>query len=154
MKKFYLLTSLLVAITFLTEAQSFYAIRRDRSLIVSGGTGTSTYFGELKNPGDYLDAKPNVNVGLQYFVKARIAVRADLTWFQLSGDDAEADDSFNGRKGRNLSFLSNNFELAATGAFQLFPMQYRYYQRPVFNVYAFTGIATVFINPTTIMDGK
>lgn len=151
MKKLYLLTCLLLAVTFVAEAQSFYAVRRNRGLILSVGTGTSTYFGELKNNGDYIDAKPNLNLGLHYFVIPNLALRTDFTWFQLSGSDAEADDE--SRIKRNLSFLANNFEFAFTGAYHLFPNAYRYYQRPSFNVYAFAGLALVYSNPTTELNG-
>jgi len=151
MNKFYQLTYFLVLVTVVAEAQSFYAIRRTRSLIVSGGTGTSTYFGELKNDGDYIDAKPNVNVGLQYFYGPRLALRTEITWFQLSGNDAEADDP--SRVRRNLSFLANDFELAFTGALNLRPNAYRYYQRPPFNAYVFAGLALLYSNPTAELNG-
>lgn len=146
-----LLAVLLICASIYAESQSFYSIRRDRHLILHGGMGTSSYFGELNNPGDYIDAKPNINVGAQYFLKPRINVRADLTWFQLSGSDEEADES---RKPRNLSFRSNNFELTATGAFYLFPIGTRFYQRPLFNVYGFAGVGYLFFNPAARLDGE
>lgn len=132
-------------------SQSFYAVRRDRTLIFSAGTGTATYFGELQNPGDFLDAKPNLNVGLQYFVAPRISVRAEVNWFQLSGDDRKADGG--GRDRRNLSFRSNNYEISLTGAVSLFPRGNRYYQRKVLNPYAFVGVGYMYFNPTTELNG-
>lgn len=152
MKKIYLLTCLMVLVAVVAEAQSFYAIRRSRSLILTVGTGTSSYFGELKNDGDYIDAKPNLTAGLQYFYTPRLALRGEVTWFQLSGDDAKADSP--SRVQRNLSFLANNFEVAVTGAFGLRPNAYRYYQRPPLNFYAFAGIALLYSNPTAELDGK
>jgi hypothetical protein len=151
MKKFYFLTYLLVLVTVVAEAQSFYAIRRSRSLIFSAGTGNATYFGELKDPGIHLDAKPNLNVGLQYFVSSRVAVRSEVTWFQLSGTDALSSDL--SRVRRNLSFLASNFEASMTGAFNLIPHAYRYYQRPNLNAYAFAGLALLYSNPTTRYNG-
>jgi hypothetical protein len=143
----------LLAIGALADAgaQSFYAIRNERSLILSAGTGTSTYLGELSNPGDYLDARPNLNLGLQLFVTRRIAVRSEITWFQLRGDDAKANSD---RVERNLSFSSNNYELTASGLLHLFPLGRRFYQRPLFNVYAFAGVGMVTINPTTMYQGE
>lgn len=132
-------------------AQSFYSVRRDRTLIFSGGTGTSTYFGELTNPGDYFDAKPNINVGLSYFVAPQISVRAEASWFQLAGSDAKAGDLF--RAPRNLSFVSDNFEVNMTGAIHLFPLGNRYYQRPVFNAYGFAGLGVMRMNPRTELNG-
>jgi hypothetical protein len=151
-KKHAVLAFLLATVSVTTVAQSFYAVRRNRSLIVNAGTGTSTYFGELKNPGDYIDARPNLNVGIQYFVLNRISIRTELTWFQLSGDDGDADRK--GRVTRNLSFVSNNYEVSASSALHLFPLGSRYYQRPQFNVYGFAGIGLLYFNPTAKLDDK
>jgi hypothetical protein len=145
------LTYLLILVTVVAEAQSFYAIRRSRSLIFSAGTGTATYFGELKDKGDIIDAKPSLNVGLQYFVHPQVALRSEVTWFQLAGDDSEADDA--SRVRRNLSFLANNFEASVTGALSLRPNTYRYYQRPPANLYVFAGLALLYSNPTTEYNG-
>ncbi len=151
MKKFYLLTYVLILVTVVAEAQSFYAIRRSRSLIFSAGTGTSTYYGELKNKSDFIDAKPNLTVGLSYFVVPQIAVRADVAWFKLTGDDALADDP--SRVKRNLSFYANNFEATVTGALNLKPNAYRYYQRPAFNAYVFAGLGLMYSNPMAEYNG-
>jgi hypothetical protein len=147
-----LLVITLITIANLTFAQSFYAIRKDRAVILVVGTGTSTYFGELANPGNYIDAKPNINAGLQYYFTPRISARAELTWFTLAGDDAKADDS--SRKKRNLSFKSNNVEVGFTGAINLFPNGNRYYRRPYFNVYGFGGVGFIYFNPKAEYQGK
>lgn len=146
---------LIIAIGLLPEigfTQSFYAVRKERSLILVGGLGTSTYFGELANPGDYWDSKPTINVGLQYYVTNRISIRSELTWFQLRGDDAKADDS--GRKNRNLSFYSNNLEFNAVGTLQLSPIGQRFYQRSKLNFYGFAGIGLLYFNPKTEYQGE
>jgi hypothetical protein len=147
-----LLAIVLIIIANLTFAQSFYAIRKDRAAILVVGTGTSTYFGELANPGDYIDAKPNINAGLQYYFTPRISARAEVTWFTLEGDDSKADDG--SRKKRNLSFKSNNVEVGFTGAVNLFPNGNRYYRRPYFNVYGFGGVGFIYFNPKTEYQGK
>lgn len=121
-------------------------------MILVAGTGSSSYFGELKNDGDYIDPKFNVNVGLQYFVTPRISARAEATWFSMSGADSKADD--NSRKRRNLSFNSNNLELSMTGAISFFPQGNRYYRRPGFNVYGFGGLGVIYFNPTTEYNGE
>lgn len=146
--------NLIIAVLAVNEAhsQSFFALKRERYLIFHGGSGSSTYIGELSNPGDYIDAKPNINFGLQYFVHHRINIRGELTWFYLSGDDSKADSR--GRLNRNLSFTSNNIELAFTGAVNLFPMSTRFYQRPPFNVYGFAGLGIAYIDPKAEYEGK
>jgi hypothetical protein len=136
----------------LLYAQSFYAVRRERSIIGSIGTGVSSYFGELKEEKRSIDSKLNINVGLKYYFTNRISVRSELTWFQLHGDDSEAKDQ--DRVYRNLDFTANNFELNATGAVDLFPAGQRFYQRPKLNLYGFAGIGLLYSNPKTEYQGK
>jgi hypothetical protein len=154
--KMRILRILLVSVLFLPEllnAQSFYAIKRERSVIATVGVGTSTYFGELANPKDYIDAKPSIALGLQYYFTNRISARAELTYFQLSGDDAKADIE-SGRRERNLSFTSNNIEFNTVGIIQLGPHGQRFYQRPKLNFYGFVGIGLLYFNPKTEYLGE
>lgn len=134
------------------NSQSFFSIRRQRSLILTGGTGSATYYGELSNPGTYLKFQPNVNIGLQKYMSSRINVRVELNWFQLKGTDAQASDE--GRKVRGLSFHSSNFELSAVGAINLWENGNRYYRRPSFNIYGFAGIGLLYFNPKADYQGK
>lgn len=138
------------------HAQSFYAIKRERSMIAVVGVGTSTYFGELANPKDYIDAKPSITAGLQYYFTNRVSARAELTYFQLSGSDAKAAEANpeSDRRERNLSFISNNFELNTVGIIQLGPHGQRFYQRPKLNFYAFAGIGLLYFNPKTEYEGE
>lgn len=134
----------LILLTELVTAQSFYAIRRERSLIATVGSGTANYFGEMVNPGELGKTRYNIIVGLEYYFTNRMSVRGELTYFRIAGDDAQADDD---RVERNLSFFSNNFELSTVGTISLFPNGQRFYQRPKFNVYGFAGIGILLINP-------
>ncbi len=136
----------------MATAQSFYNFGNQRNLLVSGGIGNATYFGELANPGEYFGSKLNITGGLQYFFHPRMSVRADVTWFQLQGDDKDADSQ--ARKNRNLSFRSGNVEVAFTGTYNLFELPPRFNQRPIFNAYAFLGIGLLYSNPTAEIDGK
>lgn len=137
----------------LASAQSFFAMRRGRSLILTVGTGTSSYFGELSNDGDYLQANPNFHAGFQYYLTRKISVRAEVSWFQLSGSDSKATPE-SARRPRNLSFSENNFEISAVGMYNLYPQGRSFYQRPAFNVYGFAGIGLLYFNPTTMYQGK
>lgn len=149
----------LFALTLINESmgQSFYAIKRQRDLIFSVGTGTSTYYGELQNPGDHFDAKPSLNIGAQFFpfhnlLENRISARAEVTWFRLQGNDNKADDIY--RKKRNLSFFSNNWEVSTVGMLHLFPHDLHFYQRSSFNVYGFFGVGLLYMNPKTEYQGE
>jgi len=146
-----LFLALFILLPGFSLAQSFFAVRHQRSLMLTAGTGSSTYYGELSNPGTLLKLQPNLNVGLQIFVSPRISVRTELNWFQLKGSDAEANDQ--GRKMRGLSFLSNCFEISGTGAINLFANGNRYYRRPTLNIYGFAGIGLLYFNPTAKLNG-
>lgn len=133
------------------DAQSFYAIRRERSIIASAGLGTANYFGELTNPKTLGAIKYGLNLGLERFVTNRISARVEANWFQISGTDATADDD---RIVRNLSFVSNNIELNANATISLGPLGQRFYQRPPLNFYAFIGFGMAYINPKTEHNGE
>jgi hypothetical protein len=130
--------------TGLAEAQSFYAIRKERSLIATIGTGTANYFGEMVNPQEFGKTRYSIVVGSEYYFTNRISGRADLIYFRIAGDDALADDD---RVERNLSFFSGNVELSTVGTISLFPMGQRFYQRPKFNVFAFAGVGLLYMDP-------
>ena len=150
-----IVTSVLIVFLFISEAlkaQSFYGSRRDRSTILTAGTGTSSYFGDLNNPGDRFDSKLNLNLGLQYYFNHRFGSRAELTWFQLQGTDEEA--STEGRVLRNLSFLSNNFELNVLGIMDILPHGGRFYQRPAVSPYVFAGVGLTYFIPTARYQGE
>ena len=133
------------------SSQSFYALRRDRNFLVSLGSGTANYYGEMVNPGEFGTLRPNVAVGAEYYLTNRISARAELTWFQLSGNDADADDD---RVERNLSFRANCLELSALGAINLTPMGLRFYQRSALNFHAFAGIGVLYFNPKAKYQGE
>jgi len=147
------LCSVIVFITLTTElvqAQSFYALRRPRNLIVHGGIGTSHYKGDLQDPKSLDKTRYNLLVGAEYFVFPRISARAELTYFRLAGDDAVSEDPE--RRDRNLSFFSNNIELTTVATVNLLPTTAKFYQRPLFNIYGFGGFGVIFTNPKTERD--
>lgn len=133
------------------DAQSFYAVRKNRNLLVGLGSGTANYYGEMVNPGEFGILKFNIAANAEYYVHNRISVRANLTFFQISGDDSKADDD---REERNLSFTSSNIELSAMGVVNLSPMGLRFYQRSKLNLHAFAGIGLLYFNPKAEYQGK
>jgi hypothetical protein len=146
MKKAGILFIFLSAIAVETvHSQSFYQIQRDRSFMVSLGTGISSYFGEVNNPKDKFDSKLNIELGLKYMFSPRFGVRFSTIWFRLQGDDATS--KYDPIVDRNLSFRSDNLELSLMGIAQLIPEGARFYQRPRFNPYIFAGIGYLYFNP-------
>lgn len=143
---------LFVLAPVLAYSQTFYAVRTERSLILVGGVGTASYFGDLKDPGDLIDVKPSISAGLQFYLTPRISVRSELTYFTIKGDDASSDDP--SRVKRNLSFTSSNFELNALGIIDLLPLGRRFYQRPGANIYGLAGIGVMYMNPKAEYNGE
>lgn len=143
--------ALLAVLPFFAEAQSFYAIKRPRNLTVYGGTGTAAYFGELVNPKSIGKIRYNLVVGSELFLTPRITVRGEAVWFRVAGSDKGANDD---RVERNLSFFSNCQELSVGGAFYFLPESKAFYQRKLFNVYAYASIGMLHFNPKAEYQGK
>ncbi len=151
MKKLYWLTCLLVTLAVVAEAQSFYSVRMDRSLIAVGGLNNSTYYGDLKDDTDIIDVKPSLSLGLMTAIDKRFSARAEFSWITMSGADAQSKDM--GKTDRNLSFTSNNYELSVTGIVNLIPARGgRFYQRDNFNAYAFAGVGGLYFNPKSKIE--
>lgn len=132
------------AIPMTSYSQSFFALRRERNFLVSLGSGTANYYGEMVNPGEIGRLRPNIAAGAEMYLTPRISVRSELTWFQLYGNDQDANDD---RIERNLHFRSNNLELSFLGALNLSPMGTRFYQRSTLNFHIFGGFALLYTNP-------
>lgn len=126
------------------SAQSFYAVRRERNMIVHAGSGIANYFGEMVNPKDIGKTRYNIVLGTEYYLNQRLSVRGELTYFRLAGNDDLADDD---RVERNLSFFSGNLEFTAVGTVSLMRMGKRFYQRPRLNLYGFAGVGLLYTNP-------
>src|SRR3569832_1085614 len=84
-----------------SEAQSFYALRRNRNFMVNAGSGIAYYQGDMVDPRELGILKPNIAIGAEYYFLPRFSARAGVTWFQIAGNDAKANDD---RIERNLHF--------------------------------------------------
>jgi hypothetical protein len=152
MKNRYILVFLCSTFTTFVDAQSFYSVRRDRSLIALVGLNTATYYGDLKSDSDLIDVRPSISLGIMTDLNERFSVRSELSWIFISGHDYQSHG--NGTAGRNLSFYSNNYELNVSGVINIFRQRGRFYQRPNFNFYGFLGIGALYFNPMAFFDGK
>ncbi len=135
----------------LAHGQSFYAIKRNRDLILNVSLGTTNYFGDFVNSKKLGFIRPALAIGAEHFISNRIAARVECTWFQIAGSDKKANDD---RDERNLSFTSTNVELSALGVVNLSPVGIHFYQRSSLNFYGFAGIALLYMNPKTEYQGK
>ena len=149
---------LLVLTVDLVNAQSFYAVRRERSLILVGGIGSATYYGDMRDPGDFIKPNPSLSIGLRkYFFNQnpllkRLSIGTEVTWLLLHADDSKSD--IEGKAARNLSFSTGTVEWNLTGYVDLFATGERFYQRPRFNFYGFAGVGGIYFNPKAELDGK
>ena len=150
MKKTIIILTGLLLCTELAVSQGFYNKNRNRNFILSLGTGTTHYYGDLARPGDNFNIKPNVDIGARYNFYRWFSAGANLTWFMLKGDD-KTDPA---KEIRNLSFQSHNFEISTVIHISLLEEDRRFYMRPFANPYIYGGLGLVFYNPTAELDGE
>jgi hypothetical protein len=153
MKKFHLLACMLVGASMVAEAQySYYSLRKERKVIGVVGLNTSTYYGDLKDNSDIIDARPSISLALMTSISRIAYVRYEFSWVTFSGSDAESSEE--GRIRRNLSFTSSNYEFNLAWLFHLAPHSRRFYQRPNYNAYAFFGAGGLYFNPKATLNDK
>lgn len=165
MKRIGLILLLVIGITEIADAQSFYSRRRDRTWMFSFGAGVSTYHGDLHDvfyDGLGSAVGGNIGVGLRKKLGSQMSVRLDLNYYQISGSDA-ASGAYDGRDPsqrngsregqrdtrwvRNLSFEATNLEASLMFTFNLIPVNGGYNRRPVINPYIMFGIGITTNNP-------
>jgi hypothetical protein len=120
--------------------------------------GASNYLGEIgggEGPrrGGFVDMKLNYTrwtLGgfYRYRISNRFAVKGALTYIRLSGDDAKTDNPH--RRGRNLNFRNDMFELTANGELYIYKVNDvgrtgRY--STDFNLYLYGGVGMFYSNP-------
>lgn len=150
MNKLILILTGLLFCSEIVFSQGFYNKNRNRNFILSAGTGTTHYYGDLAKPGDHLNIKPNFAIGARYNFYRWFSAGAELTWFMLSGHDKTDPIKVN----RNLSFQSHNFELSTVIHVSLFEEDRRFYMRPFANPFIYGGVGVVSYNPTAELQGE
>ncbi len=134
------------------------------------GVGTAHYFGDIGGSADesnwfgikdieILGTRPSFYVGARYKIRQNIAVKLNLTYGFISGND-------NGSKNndRNYAFYSHLFEPSFQGEFSIISEEQRYRSNALFNsrgmlnnysrinVYIYAGIGGVYSNPKAKED--
>ena len=104
MKKLFLISIGLIFSCQFLFGQGFYNKNRNRNLVLSIGSGTTHYYGDLAKNGDHSNIRPNLAIGARYNAYRWISVGAEVTWFMLAGEDQK--DPV--KEKRNLSFQSHN----------------------------------------------
>lgn len=144
---------LLIGFLFCTEivfGQGFYNKSSSRNLVLSAGTGTTHYYGDLAKSGDHSNIKPNFALGARYNFYKWFSAGTELTWFMLAGDD-KTDPV---KEIRNLSFQSHNFEVSGIVYVSVFDETGKFYMRQFANPFFYGGIGLLSYNPTAQLDGQ
>jgi hypothetical protein len=132
---------------------------------VGGHLGASNYLGEMggkdETRKDFISdiklAKTQFTLGAfgRYKFTPLISAKIAGNWVRIEGADYLSTNR--GRRGRNLSFQNDIFELALTAQVYFYEVPdlgrtYRY--RNDFKMYAFAGIAGFYHNPKTYYNGE
>lgn len=150
MKKSILILTGLLFCAEIVFSQGFYNKNRNRNFILSVGTGTTHYYGDLAKNGDHSNIRPNLAIGARYNFYRWFSAGTEFTWFMLAGNDKTDP----GKITRNLSFQSHNFEFSGVIHVSLLEEDRRFYMRPFANPYIYGGIGLVSYNPTAKLDGE
>ena len=66
MKKTILILTGLLFCAEIVLSQGFYNKNRNRNLVLTAGTGTTSYYGDLAKDGDNSNIRPNLGIGARY----------------------------------------------------------------------------------------
>lgn len=125
----------------------------DRYFSLQVGTGSATYFGDLKHDYNIRKAASNVNLGIEARLLTKVSARFQASYYRIQGNDAKANDSTYAQQ-RNLSFYGDNWEVSLQGVYYLFKYQGDYFRRMRWDPYLFAGIGTTYFNPKTKLYGQ
>ena len=144
--------------------------RKNRTQLI-GGLGASNFLGELGGRNqigsDFIwdlemkQFKPALTIGIKYAVTNKVAIRGQLSYAMLAGDDALTAEMF--RSNRNINFRSHAWELAGVCEVIMHQVRpgHKYNLTGVkgtkpraANIYAFAGIGLLKFNPQGYQDGN
>jgi len=152
----------LIASPFLTQAQRWKKTRYEFTFgmgptefmgDLGGGTQNAAHFFGIRDM-DITSTRFVAQAGFRYKIFEPLAIHANLSWAQVSGNDAYSGDV--GRKSRNLSFKSPIFETSFQFEYSLIGeptgttyarQRFKGLRRYGVNVYLFAGIGGFYYNP-------
>lgn len=166
--KITILLTLLLTITAVDSYSQRWMRDRDHIVLGLGGSG---FMGDLGGADDPVNlnirhvnlqaTQPTVMLAYRYYLLEDIAVRGNMIYGQLSGDDNHTKEEY--RNNRNIHFRSPIIELSAQGEFYFFSAEragarYRRLTRGSgwvgYNIsaYAFLGFGAFYFNPQGHFD--
>ncbi len=140
------------AIHFDLESQSFYRYQRSGQLNLYASAGLTKYFGELSDDRKLGDVNPYVSFGLRIPMKANWWLQPQLSYFRLSAADGDLPEA-DSRRGRNLSFRSDNLELSGLLVYGLYPEDQRLKTAKI-RPYLVAGLGITYFNPKAEYQGE
>ena len=132
------------------EAQDFYAHRHEEQTYFSFGLGAAGYYGDLQDE-IILIPLPALTAEISHRIAPAVRLKGGVSWFFLNATDRNSpNEDF---QIRNLSFASNNLEMAASLEFHFF-RQYSHGLRALINPFFVIGVGLVTVSPTAKYQGK
>lgn len=138
---------------------------------ITAGLGISNFLGELGGRNqigapfiwdlELSQTKPALSIGHRYFVGQKMAVRTNLTYGVLAGNDNLTTETF--RQNRNLNFKSDLFELQMVYEFHLFQEELGHVydlrgakgkKSSGVGLYVFAGVGGFYFNPKSLLNGE
>ncbi|MEX2511755.1 MAG: hypothetical protein WD398_02520 [Cyclobacteriaceae bacterium] len=152
MNKFFLFFGIFfVFLAFSTFSQSIYRFRFEEPWSFALHVGPTQYFGDLYSLWKYEEGvQPDYNAGFtgRYTFGTNLKARADVSFYQISGQDVKADPN-SGRIPRNLNFRARNWEAAFLVEYYYKPVKVYNITREFINPYLFFGLGASTNNPKT-----
>ncbi len=135
-------------------SQNFYDWRIHRKMVASIALGNAGYTGELNGNNKAWNGLTMAGIGFRYNIYERYSARAELNYYRISGDDADAPLGSFGNQSRNLSFFANNLEIMVEAQYDLIYNGGWYYQRSPVVPYIFAGVGFTYSSPKAKLDGQ
>lgn len=138
------------------NAQRLDRFRFEAPLSFALHGGPTQYFGDLYSFWNYREGlQPDYNVTLtaKWTTGTNIRLRANLSYYQISGDDNAADPR-SGRMLRKLNFRAQNWEGSFQVEYYLLPVKLYHVNRSYFNPYFFVGAGLTTNDPHARYRGK
>ena len=164
-----LLTTLLL-MTFISNAQHWKFMRHEVTL----GIGTTNFLGELGGADDigstgitgvkdfeFKMTRPAFSAGYRYYISQTFAIKGELLYGRLNGDDALTAEPF--RQNRNIHFRSPLIELTARFEYYPFKQYFGHLYRTngvlgkkisKISPYLFVGVGGFWFNPKAQYNGS
>lgn len=148
MVKLFFTFFILTCVTFTTQAQRSTRWSRSELGPMIGGT---YYLGDMNQFRQFHYTQLAGGLVYRFNINSRIALRGNLIYGNLKGDDASAKSEL--LKNRNLNFTSTIYELAGGIEFNYFPFEIGH-QRYKGTAYLLTQVGLFHMNPMTIYDSE